>query len=362
MITLGIAGTAKNTGKTTTLSSIIDELYKNNEKIALTSIGYDGEEIDNVTGLFKPRYKLKEGMILATANKTLKKINGTFEEICNTEIPTPLGKVKVVKVKKEGLFVVAGPNKGSEIEKIKKLFYNMGIKFMLIDGALNRIAPMENTDAIIIATGAAMNTDIERISDNAKAISYIFNDIDKVQDEIAETLEGIERVTIFKERDFIKMSFNSLLDYENLDEVLGKIEKNDIIYIPGLCINYLLEEFLNKLIEKNFRTTIIFKNPVRLLLAGAPEKTMEVIYKAVLNGINCKYLGKISLLAFTINPYYPLYNPLENVYKEAYIDELKLKESMLEKTSVPVINIKEDGPQKLINIIESFKYSRLIPL
>jgi len=52
---VGIAGTAKNTGKTTTTSAILDELYNMEIPIGLTSIGYDGEEIDNITRLPKPR-------------------------------------------------------------------------------------------------------------------------------------------------------------------------------------------------------------------------------------------------------------------------------------------------------------------
>jgi cobyric acid synthase len=47
MKSVGIIGTAKNDGKTTTLSALLRSLK--NRKIAVTGIGYDGEEIDNIT-------------------------------------------------------------------------------------------------------------------------------------------------------------------------------------------------------------------------------------------------------------------------------------------------------------------------
>jgi hypothetical protein len=59
-LVVGIAGTAKNTGKTTTLSAIMGEARKEPALVlGLTSIGYDGEGFDNVTGLPKPRIDVR---------------------------------------------------------------------------------------------------------------------------------------------------------------------------------------------------------------------------------------------------------------------------------------------------------------
>ncbi|MBU4562316.1 hypothetical protein KKB17_02785, partial [bacterium] len=52
---LGILGTAKNTGKTTTTSALLEIANNKNLSVGITSIGYDGEDIDNITGLPKPR-------------------------------------------------------------------------------------------------------------------------------------------------------------------------------------------------------------------------------------------------------------------------------------------------------------------
>ena len=72
-IIIGIAGTAKNTGKTTTTSFIMAEVKKNEKlNLGLTSIGYDGEDIDNVTGLPKPKIEVWPGVLVAVAEKCLK--------------------------------------------------------------------------------------------------------------------------------------------------------------------------------------------------------------------------------------------------------------------------------------------------
>jgi uncharacterized NAD-dependent epimerase/dehydratase family protein len=65
--TLGIAGTAKNTGKTTTLQAVVRAIRRSGTGVYLTSIGYDGEEVDTVTGLPKPKVVVEEGDMVATA-------------------------------------------------------------------------------------------------------------------------------------------------------------------------------------------------------------------------------------------------------------------------------------------------------
>ena len=45
---IAIVGRGKNVGKTTTLNHIL-KLYSDEEGISITSIGYDGEDIDNIT-------------------------------------------------------------------------------------------------------------------------------------------------------------------------------------------------------------------------------------------------------------------------------------------------------------------------
>ena len=58
---VGIAGTAKNTGKTTALNALLRAAHEHGTLVGVTSIGYDGESIDTVTGLPKPSIFLEAG-------------------------------------------------------------------------------------------------------------------------------------------------------------------------------------------------------------------------------------------------------------------------------------------------------------
>jgi hypothetical protein len=109
-ISLGIAGTAKNTGKTTTTTAaILQELRMRGVPLFITSIGYDGENLDNITGLPKPKLRVELGDIIATAAKCFKISTASFRMLAETEVCTPLGKVWIAEVKKPGLAVTAGP-------------------------------------------------------------------------------------------------------------------------------------------------------------------------------------------------------------------------------------------------------------
>ena len=83
---LGIAGTAKNTGKTTVTAAIMDELRRRGVPFYLTSIGYDGENLDNVTGLPKPKLPVQVGDIVATAEKCLLASTARFETLAQTGV------------------------------------------------------------------------------------------------------------------------------------------------------------------------------------------------------------------------------------------------------------------------------------
>ena len=111
--TLGIAGTAKNTGKTTTLTTILQEVDRFDLTVGITGIGYDGEEKDNVTGLPKPRVNLKPGQYLVTTRRCLQAGTAGYRILAETEMMTPLGKLVYARIQKEGLVVVAGPGPAS---------------------------------------------------------------------------------------------------------------------------------------------------------------------------------------------------------------------------------------------------------
>ena len=59
---LSIVGLEKNTGKTECLKYVLDRMPVQSKRIAVTSIGIDGETVDQVTRTQKPEIVLREGM------------------------------------------------------------------------------------------------------------------------------------------------------------------------------------------------------------------------------------------------------------------------------------------------------------
>ena len=64
---LSIVGLEKNTGKTECLKYVLDRLPVKTKRIAVTSIGIDGETVDQVTRTQKPEIVLREGIYFGTS-------------------------------------------------------------------------------------------------------------------------------------------------------------------------------------------------------------------------------------------------------------------------------------------------------
>lgn len=351
---IGIAGTAKNTGKTTTTSVILGELYEKKIQVGLTSIGYDGEEIDNITGLPKPRLLLNKGTILATAEKCLKAGSAVYDILETTNISTPLGKICIVKVVEEGLAVVAGPNKGSQLRYVEdKMIKNLNCKVILVDGALNRIAPMIETDGIILATGASRHLNPDILAQETRALQELLTlpEVSLSEQEYFLNMNKITLVCKNHYKETYSLKYGSLIDMETKNSILLKIKKTDIIYIPALISEPVFEQLNDEISDLWANKTLVVRDPIRLITGGRPEKILNGIKKIKEKRGNVKVLKNLPLLAVTVNPFYPKYRFDKNSYEPGYIDRNKLIKKMRSNLSVPVIDVKYDDPSILMENI-----------
>ncbi len=175
MKTFGFAGTAKNTGKTTTALAVLEQSRLSGNKNAITSIGYDGESLDHITGLPKPRYQLLPGELIATSRECLEASPARCKVLVETGIDTVLGAILIAEVQQAGLVLLAGPNRESDLRLVLKEFAALGAEFTIVDGALNRIVPLICADGLVLATGAAFNQDAQQIAIHAAAVERIFH-------------------------------------------------------------------------------------------------------------------------------------------------------------------------------------------
>jgi hypothetical protein len=343
MKVIGIVGTAKNTGKTTTLSAIMDFCVSGNIFPALTSIGYDGEDLDNITYLPKPKLNVRVNSIVATSELCLKSTKAKFDILEKTDITTPLGKVIIVKITKEGELVLAGPNNISHLKQVLAGLKKYDPSLIMVDGALNRMAPMFLVDKLIFSTGASRNTDISVLTNEMELISKIF----KIPKSTFDILNS-NRILIQKE-EIINTQIFSLLEPANLAELLKYNPENaNWLYFPNIFSVQVFKNFLNQLAIKNCRLPVIFHEPFRVLLStnindGLPDSSFLDMHSEF-------YLKtKPDLIAVTINPFYP--ELVDYHFKASYIDKKEFKEKMREKLKIPVINILDEGIKEIIESI-----------
>jgi hypothetical protein len=358
---IGILGTAKNTGKTTTFNFLLEWSNLESIKVGLTSIGYDGEDIDNITGLPKPRIFVQKDNTIATAEQCLFSLEDKIKTIEKTDVHTALGRVVIGKARKEGLVVLAGPNKGIELQVIIQKLKQQKTEIILVDGALNRMIPLIYCDALILTTGASRHTDIDLLVDEIESMSRVFTlPLRKHKQVSNEELKMYQNniVIIQNKRNSILLKGHSLINQKTFDSLINIIGNQECeeIYIPGIISDTVLKKIINKYYLLFQGKTIIINNPAFLLVGSRYIGYLKDIIDDILSrGIKLKTLYKLPILAVTINPFYPKYSRFgKDSYEAAYIDEEQLYQKMKKEVPFPVINIKGEGSTKLEMIIKKF--------
>lgn len=352
---LGILGTAKNTGKTTTTSALLEIATYQGVSVGLTSIGYDGEDIDNITGLPKPRIFAKKGTLIATAKNCLKSGTAQIKTLKETEISTPLGNILIGEVIEDGLAIVAGPNKGDELSVIIDQLESFGNKLILVDGAINRIVPLMKTDALILTTGAARNINIDFLVEEIQCISYLF-ELPKIEKKDLMNLKNIEqKVITLIQNDNLKrfLRINSLINLADLLELTSNLDdKTNSIFIPGILTEFALKELIKKNIKLSKNKNIIISNPTHLLVGGNTISLMDTLLKIKKLRINLKIIKTIPILAITVNPFYPLYRYENSRYEKGWVNREELYNKVKSVVSMPVIDVVKEGGNGLFDIIK----------
>ena len=163
---IALVGLAKNTGKTVALTTLIRELRERGETVGVTSIGRDGEEHDAIDfRIDKPRIALRSGDLLATTDALLAASGLPYALLEETDVRTPLGRVRVARLEADGEIEVAGPSAGEQLRSVCESMLANGASRTLIDGAIDRRAAASPrvADGLILATGAVLGATVEDI-------------------------------------------------------------------------------------------------------------------------------------------------------------------------------------------------------
>jgi len=250
-----IIGMSKNAGKTTTLNFLIKSLTQAGYSLGLTSIGRDGEETDLVTNTKKPRIFVPRNTLIATTEGLLPYCDISKEILHVSEINTPLGRVITIRALSAGYVQIAGASVVSQMSEVTRALELFGADKIITDGAVSRKSPVssELNEAVILCTGAAFSTDLNKV--------------------ISETKHMADILT------------------------LPKNTKDDAIFLSGAVTDSRIDEILRSGSEV---TEITADDPAKIFLTA---KTLGILKR---KGIVLSVKKPLTLTAITINPTSPL--------------------------------------------------------
>lgn len=350
MKAVGIAGTAKNTGKTTALAALLAEAEHRRVVLGLTSIGYDGELRDNITGLPKPRIHCRAGIYVAVAERCLQAGTCRIEVLEKTAVQTPLGGVIIGKVTEPGLLVVAGPNKTRELRLIISRLEIQGCELVLVDGAFNRISPMAAVNGLILSTGASRSTHSDNLALEAGMLDRLLNR--SVNRNAGNTAWKGDKIGIADGSVITFLQTGSLLAPEQIAEIISAFPPAaKTVYIPGAVDACILRRLGQSLHERVKGVSFVFPSAFNLIVGGEPPDILAALEEIEARGGRIIFQRLVPLLAVTVNPFYPEYRRESSRYHPAAVDAGELLEKIGGAVSVPVVDVHRDGGGMLLAAI-----------
>ena len=322
---LSIVGLEKNTGKTECLNYVLSRLKDCNVKVALTSIGIDGETRDQVCQTPKPEVTVYEGMVFVTTEKHYKQKQLVSEILDVSQRATSLGRLVTARAVTSGKVLSSGSPETAGLKLMIGKMNEIGIDLTIVDGALSRIslASPAVTDAMILATGAAVSANIPQLVRKTKFLFDLIN-IEEVDAAVKEQFVGIEKGiwAIGNDGDIHDLGVASAYMLEKAREDLFRF--GTTIVVNGAITDKLLGHLKS---QKNVKEiTLIARDFTRIFA------TPEVYNAFIKKGGTLKVLQKTKLIAVCVNPTSP----------EGYVlDSEVLRREMQQALQVPVYDVRQ---------------------
>ena len=320
---VAIAGLAKNAGKTVTLNYLIRETHKMAYEIGVTSIGVDGESIDRVTNTEKPEIRLYRGMLFATSETHYRQRTIESEVIGLSPRQTSIGRVVTARALSDGKVLLSGPSDSLSLRRLINDMHRQGIRTVLVDGALSRVslASPAVTDAVILATGAALSPDIRTIVSKTRFVCSLVDlpEADALQREkFKDITSGVWALD--KDGIPVDLGIKTSLDLKAIKE--GMLKYGPKVYAAGAVTDKFLRYLTS---QKEIRETELFVRDFTKIFVE--PSSLHIFLKS---GGKIKVLKKCNLLAVTINPWSPT---------GFSVDREKLQKALQKEIKVPVIYI-----------------------
>lgn len=294
---LSIVGLQKNTGKTECLKYVLERLPLEQRRVAVTSIGIDGETTDQVTRTQKPEIVLRQGMYFGTSEAHYRQRRLVSELIDVSDETTSLGRVVTAKALTQGKILLSGPSSSLGLRRWMRDMRRHDIDLVIIDGALSRLslASPAVSQSMILATGAAYSINMAQLVQRTAFVVDLIN-IDVTSDTNIELLTPIESGMWWIDADGLLHEMQAVTSLSQQVEFQG-MEHCSTLYVAGALVDTFLEKVRKnkhlrqvELVVRDF--TKIFVSPQQLRLFEKMGGTIKVLQKS-------------KLIAVAVNPTSP---------------------------------------------------------
>ncbi len=301
---LSVVGLAKNAGKTVALNSILRQGKAAEMTLGLSSIGYDGEKVDILTRLNKPRINVPVGTLLATATATVSRATAKLEIAASTPYVTALGEVIIARVREAGEVEIAGPDSLLEMSHVVRQMQDLAADLVVVDGALDRVgsAAPTVTDATLLSTGATVGNTLPLILRRTLHKVALFTlpaAESQAQLDLLLKAQSSGRLTYLDvEGEVTLMPFNSAMGHSLAVVDALPAKGNVILAVPGAVTDSLVSEICRKH-RLASRLTLLTHDPTHIFVSA------EVWQRYLAHGGKAVVSDPIKLLAVSVNPTAP---------------------------------------------------------
>lgn len=319
---LSIIGMEKNTGKTTCLNYILEQLKEKERKVAVTSIGIDGEHTDLVTQTQKPEIEIFKGIGFVTSEYFYNKKKLTAEILDVSQRSTAHGRLVFAKAITSGKVILSGPNTTVWLKQVMEQLRTFGFDFIITDGALFRksLASPTLSESLILTTGTALTPVLSELVRKTKFV-YQLTQIEEFNTTIKSSLENLETgIYALNDDKYMDLQIPSSLMLDKYKNAL--FSHGNTLYAAGIVTNSLLNSL--SIHKEIANTTLIAKDFTKIFVS---KDVLSHYYRA---GGKLKVLNKNKLVAICINPTSP----------QGYImDSNKLIQALQKEVNVPVYDL-----------------------
>ena len=327
-----IVGLEKNTGKTECFNYVLRRLPLDKIRVAVSSIGIDGETTDQVTKTAKPEIFLREGVYFGTSEKHYLTKLLTSELLEISDENTSLGNIVIGKALTPGKLLLSGPSSTNGLRRWMNEMRKYDIDLTIIDGALSRLslASPAVSESMILATGAAYSANINTLVQKTAFVVQMIN-LELTSQENYDTFidinSGVWAIDFDADNDndfgkkLVDLKVASSLSININTEGLKKCKT---LYVSGA----LTDNFVNHIRQNKIfnETEIVVRDFTKIFLT-------PMTYNTFVNGKRkITVLQKSKLIAVCVNPTSP---------NGIVLDSEKLCKTLSEAINLPVYDLKK---------------------